>query len=85
MDITETLLQVFEDDIEIYWIAKEFFELTKEIESELPKLRELTITLLEKEDINLYKYISVQLNNLMMMILIYFKFCCLAIWRKTIF
>lgn len=66
VDITETLLQVFDDDVEIYWIAKEFFEFTKEIKSEFPKLRELTVTLLEKEDIHLYNHLEKYeiLNNL---------------------
>lgn len=53
--VTETLVQIFDNDPESYWLAKGFFALTKEIEKELPKLIEFTYSLLEKEDHQLYK------------------------------
>lgn len=55
IDIAETLLQVFENDVEVYWIAKEFYAFAMEIKEDFPKLKELSFTLLEKEDGTLYK------------------------------
>ena len=48
--ITEVLLEIFENDVDIYWMAKGFYEYTEEIKEEIGKLIDLTHTLLEKED-----------------------------------
>ncbi|XP_055380955.1 TBC1 domain family member 7 [Condylostylus longicornis] len=66
VDIAETLLQVFESDVEIYWITKEFFQFTNEIRSEFSKLKELTLNILEKEDTTIFTYLEKHniLNNL---------------------
>lgn len=66
IDIAETLLQVFENDVEVYWIAKEFYAFAMEIKEDFPKLKELSFTLLEKEDGTLYNHLEKHniLNNL---------------------
>lgn len=51
-----TLLAIFENDVEVYWMAKGFYKLTENIQNEVPKLKDLTYSLLEKEDVVLYKY-----------------------------
>ncbi|XP_075148088.1 TBC1 domain family member 7 [Haematobia irritans] len=58
MEIVKVLLQIFEDDVEIYWLAKEFYECTLEIQQECPRLKELTQTLLKKEDGQLYNHLD---------------------------
>lgn len=56
MVIAEVLLQISEIDVENYWIAKGFYGLTLEIRNDLPKLRELTFSLLERQEAALFKY-----------------------------
>lgn len=58
VNIAETLLEVFEDDIEAYWITKEFYEFSVEISNDLPKLKEYSFSLLEKEDAALYAHLE---------------------------
>lgn len=53
----EVLLQTFESDYEVYWVAKEFYAFTVEIQNDFPKLKELTFNLLEKEDAELYSWV----------------------------
>ena len=54
--IANVLLESLEsEDVDIYFLAKSFYRFSEEIEKELPKLIQLTLTLLEKEDTDLYK------------------------------
>lgn len=48
--IATCLLEVFDNDVETYWICKGFHELTVKIETELPMLISLTQVILEQED-----------------------------------
>ncbi|XP_061391941.1 TBC1 domain family member 7 [Musca vetustissima] len=57
-EIVKVLLQIFEDDVETYWLAKEFYACTLDIQQECPRLKELTQTLLKKEDIQLYNHLD---------------------------
>lgn len=50
LEIVKVLLQLFDDDVETYWLAKEFYACTRELQQELGKLKELSQTLLKKED-----------------------------------
>lgn len=58
VNIVEVLLQTFESDYEVYWVAKEFYAFTVEIQNDFPKLKELTFNLLEKEDAELYSHLE---------------------------
>ncbi|XP_036323863.1 TBC1 domain family member 7 [Rhagoletis pomonella] len=58
MEIVKVLLQIFDNDVETYWIAKEFFACTKGIEQECSKLMELSQTLLKREDIELHNHLE---------------------------
>ncbi|XP_055851903.1 TBC1 domain family member 7 [Episyrphus balteatus] len=58
VEIAKVLLRMFENDVDVYWIAKEFYELTKVIKAELPKLKELTQTILKREDNLLYNHLD---------------------------
>jgi len=50
VEIVRTLQKIFDDDVEIYWMAKEFYQYTRELKKECAKLKELTQTLLKRED-----------------------------------
>ncbi|KAH8416636.1 hypothetical protein KR222_000169 [Zaprionus bogoriensis] len=50
IEIVRALLQIFDDDVETYWMAKEFYQYTRELQKECAKLKELTQTLLRRED-----------------------------------
>lgn len=54
IEIVRSLLQIFDDDVETYWIAKEFYQYTRELKKECVKLKELTQTLLKREDKELF-------------------------------
>lgn len=51
-------MQSFDNDIEIYWMAKGFHEYSQEIIEEMGKLSDLTGTILEKEDNGLYIHLK---------------------------
>lgn len=56
MPIVETLLELYDDEVDIYWLAKNLTEVVKQMQKDLPKLKEAFQTMLEKEDGELYKY-----------------------------
>ncbi|TMW50521.1 hypothetical protein DOY81_004382 [Sarcophaga bullata] len=58
LEIVKVLLQLFDDDVETYWLAKEFYACTREIQQELVKLKELSQTLLKKEDSQLCSHLE---------------------------
>lgn len=58
MKITEVILQISENDVEVYWIAKSFYQYSLEIAKDFEKLKELTFKLLKKEDHKLYRYLN---------------------------
>lgn len=68
--ISQSLLQMFEDDTEVYWLAKGFYRCVQQFHQDGPRLVERTKHLLEKEDLSLYKHLndidvlnSLPLNN----------------------
>lgn len=56
--VVQALLQFFEDDADIYWIARNFYDYVKKFESDIPKLVEISLNILEKEDFALYKHLQ---------------------------
>lgn len=56
--IADVLMQISENDVEVYWITKSFYAFPLEIAQEFPKLKELTFKLLKKEDHKLYRFKS---------------------------
>ncbi|XP_037946321.1 TBC1 domain family member 7 [Teleopsis dalmanni] len=58
IEIVKVLLQIFENDVETYWIAKKFYGCTNDIKQECPKLKELTQMLLKREDIALLNHLD---------------------------
>lgn len=55
--IVQALFNFFEDDTDIFWIARNFYEYIKKLEPDFPKLIEISYNLLEKEDPALYKHL----------------------------
>uniref|UniRef100_A0A1B0ETQ3 TBC1 domain family member 7 n=3 Tax=Glossina TaxID=44049 RepID=A0A1B0ETQ3_GLOMM len=58
VEIVKVLLQIFENDVETYWLAKEFYSCTREIAQDCAKLKELSHNLLRKEDSNLCNHLE---------------------------
>lgn len=57
INIVEVFMQFFEDDVDVYWLAKCFYDAIKKYEADIPKLLEASFHLLEKEDDVLYKHL----------------------------
>lgn len=55
------LIHISDNDVENYWMVKGFYALTLEIKNDLVKLKELTFTLLEKQENALYKSVQTPL------------------------
>ncbi|PSN44323.1 hypothetical protein C0J52_09284 [Blattella germanica] len=55
--ISQTLLNVFDNDVDIYWISKGFFQFVDKFYNDVPKLIEYTRNLLEKEDQELFNHL----------------------------
>jgi len=53
--IVKCLAHFFDDDIDIYWIAKFFYENGLKMRNDIPRLIDVTHNLLEKEDPELYR------------------------------
>lgn len=53
--IPTTLLNIFDDDVDVYWISKGFFKCVEKFHKEMPKLTECTKSYLEKEDQELHR------------------------------
>lgn len=62
--IAQTLLQIFEDDTDVYWMAKGFYRIVEQFKQDIPKLVDMTLLILEKEDI--YKHLeNIKVLNLL--------------------
>lgn len=55
--ISQSLLNVFDHSVDIYWIAKGFFQFVDKFYNDMPKLTEYTWNLLEKEDQILFNHL----------------------------
>ncbi|XP_039494020.1 TBC1 domain family member 7 [Drosophila santomea] len=58
IEIVRTLLQIFNDDVETYWIAKGFYKYTRELKKECIKLKEQTQNMLKREDLALLNHLE---------------------------
>lgn len=64
--IVQALLQFFDDEIDVYWLAKKFHDNISRFEHDFPKLIDTSCVLLEKEEPILYKHLQMNaiLDNL---------------------
>lgn len=77
--ITESMMKFFDDDTDIYWVSKCFYDNVLKVENDTPKLIESTWSLLEKEDCALYNhlYVTSILNGFSVVVKRWFN-CCFA-------
>lgn len=64
--IVKCLIHFFDDDIDIFWIARKFYDNVLNMKGDIPRLIEVTHNLLEKEDPEFYKTLKANsvLDNL---------------------
>ncbi|XP_045780519.1 TBC1 domain family member 7 isoform X2 [Maniola jurtina] len=53
--IANTLLQLYDNEVDVYWLCKSLTEIVRNMQKDLHKLKEAFHTMLEKEDQELYK------------------------------
>ncbi|KAJ8936963.1 hypothetical protein NQ318_015626 [Aromia moschata] len=56
--IVQSLVQVFDDDTDVYWLATKIYNNVVKFEVDIPKLTECFYNLLEKEDVVLFKHLQ---------------------------
>ncbi|KAL1491548.1 hypothetical protein ABEB36_012128 [Hypothenemus hampei] len=75
--IVRCLMHFLDDDVDVYWIAKKFYDNLLKMKNEIPKLIDYTYYLLEKEDPEYYKLLTS--NQLLDSVLLAKWFnCCFA-------
>ncbi|RZC32929.1 TBC1 domain family member 7, partial [Asbolus verrucosus] len=57
MAVVKSMLFHFDCDIDVYWLAKMFYDTVQKFQCEVPKLIEATQNLLEKEDPKLFRHL----------------------------
>nr|CAI5828651.1 unnamed protein product [Callosobruchus analis] len=55
LPIVQSFMQFFDNNIDIYWLAKNFYDNVRKFQADVPKLVERTHILLEREDSAYYK------------------------------
>lgn len=81
--IAQTLLQIFEDDTDVYWMAKGFYHIVEQFKQDIPKLVERTLLTLEKEDYKLNKHLeNIKILNLLPLSM-WFESCFAGVLNET--
>ncbi|CAG9794638.1 unnamed protein product [Diatraea saccharalis] len=75
--IAETLLELYDDEVDVYWFAKSLTDAVCAMQKDLSKLNEAFQSMLEKEDGELYNHL-VELNALEKLPLVKWYNCCFA-------
>ncbi|KAJ0170672.1 hypothetical protein K1T71_013444 [Dendrolimus kikuchii] len=75
--IAETLLELYQEEVDVYWICKSLTEFVKNMQRDLIKLKEAFHTMLEKEDGELYNHL-LDINALEVLPLTKWFNCCFA-------
>lgn len=55
--IPNALFNIFEDEVDVYWISKGFFQCVEKFHKEMPKLIDCTLNCLEMQDLELYSHL----------------------------
>ncbi|KAK6644580.1 hypothetical protein RUM43_000847 [Polyplax serrata] len=58
IEISRSLLNIFTDDVDIYWISKGFYTAVKNMHESIPKVIDATKVVLEREDKILYRHLN---------------------------
>ncbi|XP_068625638.1 TBC1 domain family member 7 isoform X2 [Battus philenor] len=75
--IARTLLELYHNEEDVYWICKSLTEIVRTMQKDLPKLKEAFQSMLEKEDVELYNHL-VEINSLEVLPLTKWFNCCFA-------
>ncbi|XP_060806903.1 TBC1 domain family member 7 [Amyelois transitella] len=75
--IAETLLELDTSEVDIYWITKNLTDIVRGMQKEVPKLKETFLSMLEKEDEEVYIRLS-ELDALEILPLMKWINCCFA-------
>ncbi|KAF9811073.1 hypothetical protein SFRURICE_012472 [Spodoptera frugiperda] len=75
--IVNTLLELYDDEVDVYWLAKSLTDVVRNMQRELPKLKEAFITMLEKEDGDVFNHL-VDINAMEVLPLTKWFNCCYA-------
>lgn len=57
--IASTLMELYDNEVDVYWLCKSLTEIVRNMQKDLPKLKEAFQSMLEKEDVELFKYVNV--------------------------
>ncbi|CAD0205377.1 unnamed protein product [Chrysodeixis includens] len=77
LPIANTLLELYDDEVDVYWFSKSLTDVVRTMQRDLPKLKEAFSTMLEKEDGDLFNHL-VDINALEMLPLTKWFNCCFA-------
>lgn len=61
--ISQVFMQFFDDDVDVYWLSKNFYLKILDFQNDIPALVEGVYSLLQKEDPALFKYL--ESNNIL--------------------
>ncbi|XP_045780518.1 TBC1 domain family member 7 isoform X1 [Maniola jurtina] len=75
--IANTLLQLYDNEVDVYWLCKSLTEIVRNMQKDLHKLKEAFHTMLEKEDQELYNHL-VEIKALEVLPLTKWFNCCFA-------
>nr|CAD7431467.1 unnamed protein product [Timema monikensis] len=57
LSIANTVLEMLDNDVEAYWLSKGFIHCVSKFQADVPRLTESIMSLLEKEDNELFRYV----------------------------
>lgn len=77
LPIAETLLELYTDEVDVYWLCKSLTEVVKQMQKDIHKLKEAFFAMLEKEDGELYSHLA-EINALEVLPLTKWFNCCFA-------
>lgn len=77
LPIVNTLLELYDDEVDVYWLAKSLTDVVRNMQRDLPKLKEAFTTMLEKEDGDLFNHL-VDISALEVLPLTKWFNCCFA-------
>lgn len=77
LPIVQTLMNLFDNEVEIYWLARNLYDNILKYEGDFMKLREISINVLNREEPELFKHFE-QIGVLETLPLIKWFYCCFA-------
>ncbi|XP_013141795.1 PREDICTED: TBC1 domain family member 7 [Papilio polytes] len=55
--IASTLMELYDNEVDVYWLCKSLTEIVRNMQKDLPKLKEAFQSMLEKEDVELFNHL----------------------------